>query len=247
MSLESGGIDHDGPRGIRPGRQPRHHAGEHPHRRPSLPAIAHGPWRPIPGGIAPPQAVAVDEDDPARHPPVIDPWSAVALGKEGLTTRHPLDRQPAEIARSQPLRTEASVTRTQAPRRDRWVPSPGPTDGRCGVPPAIASSCGPKATERPSVALARAASSTSRRAMPSAAVTGGGAPCRTASAKAAWWTWQRPCSAGTRTGASAVRRMPRPASGSNPHRSGSSRRRAPPRMAWPWTSVPWDADPPASP
>jgi hypothetical protein len=39
----------------------------------------------IPARAAPPQPVAVDEDYPAQHPPVIDSRLAVALGKNGFS------------------------------------------------------------------------------------------------------------------------------------------------------------------
>ena len=68
----------------------------------SVPRIAEGLrramlfWR-----IAPPEAMAVDEDHPARHPPVIDARFAFAgspLGKERLKPRHLRFCQPQEVA-----------------------------------------------------------------------------------------------------------------------------------------------------
>src|SRR3546814_10280520 len=46
--------------------------------------------------ITPPQPVAVDEDDPAQHPPIINPRLAMALGKVRLQTRHLLIRRSEE-------------------------------------------------------------------------------------------------------------------------------------------------------
>ena len=51
----------------------------------------------FPGRIPPPQAIAIDEDNPAQDPSVIDPWLAVGLGKVGLQTRHLRVAQPEEI------------------------------------------------------------------------------------------------------------------------------------------------------
>lgn len=43
---------------------------------------------------SPAQPVPVDEDDPAQHPFVVDPWLAMALGKIRRQPRHLLVRQP---------------------------------------------------------------------------------------------------------------------------------------------------------
>jgi len=48
----------------------------------------------FPRCIAPPQAIAVDEDDAAQNPPVINALAAMALRKIGLKARHLLVRQP---------------------------------------------------------------------------------------------------------------------------------------------------------
>jgi hypothetical protein len=50
-------------------------------------------WR-----IAPPQAIAVDEDYSAQHPPVIVARLAMALGEEGLEPSHLRVGQPEKIA-----------------------------------------------------------------------------------------------------------------------------------------------------
>jgi hypothetical protein len=48
--------------------------------------------------ITPAQPVAVDEDYPAQHPPVIDPRLAARLRKERPKPLHLRVRQPKEIA-----------------------------------------------------------------------------------------------------------------------------------------------------
>jgi hypothetical protein len=50
------------------------------------------------GRFIAPQAIAIDEDNTAQHPPVIDAWLAMALGKEWLQTRHLRVRQPEKVA-----------------------------------------------------------------------------------------------------------------------------------------------------
>jgi len=56
---------------------------------PPLSAVVERPGRAIfLRRVAPPQAVAIDEDYAAQHPPVIDARLAVALGKEGLKPRY---------------------------------------------------------------------------------------------------------------------------------------------------------------
>ena len=58
---------------------------------PSLPPVVERlVWAILPRGIAPTQPVAVDENDAAQHPSVINPWLAVALEKIRFEPRHPL-------------------------------------------------------------------------------------------------------------------------------------------------------------
>lgn len=71
--------------------------------------------------IAPPQAVAVNEDDAAQDPPVINTWLAVALWKEGLQPDHLLGRHPERLLIDHAPRG-AWVTQ---PYHDRWVLSLG--------------------------------------------------------------------------------------------------------------------------
>lgn len=49
-------------------------------------------------GITPARAVTIDENDPAQHPSIINPWPAVALGEVRLKPRHLLIRQPIKVA-----------------------------------------------------------------------------------------------------------------------------------------------------
>jgi hypothetical protein len=66
-------------------------------------------WR-----IAPPQAIAIDEDYPAQHTPVIDTRLAMALGEEGLEPSHLRVGQPEKVAhRSVSLRRRESRRRSK--------------------------------------------------------------------------------------------------------------------------------------
>src|SRR3546814_11608611 len=53
--------------------------------------------------ITPPQPVAVDEDDPAQHPPILNPRLAMALGKVRLQTR---DRKSVVSGKSVSVRVD---------------------------------------------------------------------------------------------------------------------------------------------
>jgi hypothetical protein len=77
-------VDHDRlGRGAR-GSQPLHHADEDTPFVPPLPTVVERLVGAIlPRRIAPTQSVAVDENDTAQHPPVINPWLAVALCEYG--------------------------------------------------------------------------------------------------------------------------------------------------------------------
>lgn len=52
--------------------------------------------------MAPPQAIAIDEDYATQHPPIIDPRLAMALRKEGLKPLHLLVRQPEKVVYHHP-------------------------------------------------------------------------------------------------------------------------------------------------
>ena len=92
MCLQVSRAGHDGLWPLLRGGKPLHHPGEDPHVAPPLPAVAQGLCRAILlGGVPPPQPVAIDEDDPAQDPPVIDTRAASAGSsprKERLHTRH---------------------------------------------------------------------------------------------------------------------------------------------------------------
>ena len=107
MGLQIGRIDHDGPGiGIGCG-QTFHHSDEDTRFAPTLLTVVQRFRRPIVlWRIPPSQTVAVDEDDAAENPPVIDTWPAVALGKERTKPLHLLVRQPVQIAHIQSPRTE---------------------------------------------------------------------------------------------------------------------------------------------
>src|SRR3546814_8644194 len=78
--------------------QALHHADEDALVAPPLPAIIKRLRRAIlPRRITPPEPIAVDEDDPAQNPSIVDPLAAMALRKIRLKTRHLLVRQPIQI------------------------------------------------------------------------------------------------------------------------------------------------------
>lgn len=84
VGLEIDRIDYEGLRFGPLGGQAFHHPSEHAHFAPPFPAVIQCFVRPIfPRCISPTQAVPVDEDDPAQHPFVINPWLAVDFGKYG--------------------------------------------------------------------------------------------------------------------------------------------------------------------
>ena len=67
-------VDHDGLLLGAFRRQPRHHPGEDPHVTSPLPSVAERLRRAIlTRRIAPPQAIAIDEDHPAQNTPIINP------------------------------------------------------------------------------------------------------------------------------------------------------------------------------
>ena len=83
MRFQVSRVDHHDPLLAAFGGQSVHDPGKDPHVAPSLPAIAKGLGRTILAGrVTPPQPVAVVEDYPAQHAPVVDPRLAMALRKE---------------------------------------------------------------------------------------------------------------------------------------------------------------------
>jgi hypothetical protein len=95
MRLQVGRVDHDGLLLGTFGGQSFHHPGEDPHVTPPLPSVVEGLRRAIfTRRIAPPQAIAIDEDYTAQDPPIIDARLTVALWKERFQPLHLLVRQP---------------------------------------------------------------------------------------------------------------------------------------------------------
>src|SRR3546814_16661102 len=85
------------------GSQPLHHTEEDTPFTPPLPPVVQRLVRTIRARrITPPQPVAVDEDDPAQHPPIINPRLAMALGKVRLQKRHLLISEPVTVAHPPP-------------------------------------------------------------------------------------------------------------------------------------------------
>lgn len=60
------------------------------------------------GGVAPPQAVTIDEDDPPQNLRIIDARSAMALQKLRLQTRRLGIRKSEKVAQLGPVTPEAS-------------------------------------------------------------------------------------------------------------------------------------------
>ena len=99
MALPRLDVDHHRFRDGGLGGQPSHHPGEDPLVAPPLPTIVEGLRRNIlPRRIAPPQAIAVDENYAAQHPQIIDTGLAMALGKEGPQPRHLRFCLPEKVA-----------------------------------------------------------------------------------------------------------------------------------------------------
>ena len=98
-----GRINHHRLRNSGFGGQTFHHSGEDALVAPSLPTVLERLWRAIfPGRIAPPQAIAIDEDNTAQDTPVIDPWHTMALRKKRPKPGHLCVRQPEKIAHRHP-------------------------------------------------------------------------------------------------------------------------------------------------
>ncbi len=97
--LQIGRVDHHCLGNCCFGGQTLHHTGKDALVPAPLQTVVEGLWRAILlGCVAPSQAIAIDEDNTAQHPLVIDPRLAVALGKEGFQTRHLCIRQPEKVA-----------------------------------------------------------------------------------------------------------------------------------------------------
>ena len=97
MGLKVGSVEHYGPFLTMIRRQPNHHLGEDLLVTPPLPTVVDGLVQPIlPRGIAPPQAIAIDEDYPAQNRPVINTTLAMGFGEIGFKTRHLRITQPEE-------------------------------------------------------------------------------------------------------------------------------------------------------
>ena len=79
MRFEIGRIDHDRLALSTPSRQAIHHRDEDPFVAPTLSAVVERLGRTrFPRRIAPPQTVAIEEDNAAQHSAIIDPRPAMA-------------------------------------------------------------------------------------------------------------------------------------------------------------------------
>jgi hypothetical protein len=93
-----GCVDHHGLFLAMLGGQTGHDPGKDAAITPSLPSVAECLVRPVfPRGITPPQAIAIYENNPAQHTPVIYPWLAVEL-RETRRQTHPLRIPSRDIA-----------------------------------------------------------------------------------------------------------------------------------------------------
>ena len=95
MRFEISRIDHDRLALSTLARQTIHHRDEDPFVAPSLPAVVERLCRTVfPRRIAPPQPVAIDEDNAAQHAAIINPRLAMTPRKKRLKPRYLLIRQP---------------------------------------------------------------------------------------------------------------------------------------------------------
>src|SRR3546814_3950141 len=102
--------------------QALHHADEDAFVAPPLPAIIKRLRRAIlPRRITPPEPIAVDEDDPAQNPSIVDPLAAMALRKIRLKTRHLLVRQPIQITHHSGPRSEEHTSELQSLMRNSYA------------------------------------------------------------------------------------------------------------------------------
>ena len=98
MGLQVGGVNHDRLLFTVVSGQADHHPGKDTLVAPPFPTVVEGLVGAVfPGGVPPPQPIAIDEDYSTQNPTVIDPRFAVGLGKVGLKTRHLSIAQPEEI------------------------------------------------------------------------------------------------------------------------------------------------------
>ena len=99
MRLQIGRVYHHRLRNGRLGGQAFHHPGEDAFLAPALPTILEGlRWTILLGRIAPPQAIAIDEDNAAQDTKIINPRTTMALGKERAKARHLRFGQPEQGA-----------------------------------------------------------------------------------------------------------------------------------------------------
>jgi hypothetical protein len=98
MGLQIGGVDHDRLLFAVIRREADHHPGEDTLVPPPLPTVVEDLLGAVfSGRVPPPQAIAIDEDNPVQDPSVVDARLAVGLGKIGRQTRHLRVAQPEEI------------------------------------------------------------------------------------------------------------------------------------------------------
>ena len=89
MGFEISGVDHDRRLFAVVSGQTDHHLRKDAFVAPPLPTVVERLMRAIfLGRISPPQAIAIDEDNPAQNASIIDTWLAMRLGKVGLKARH---------------------------------------------------------------------------------------------------------------------------------------------------------------
>ena len=89
MCFQIGRVDHDGLLFAVLSGQTSHHPGEDALIAPSLPTVVERlVWAAFSGRVAPSQAIAINEDNPAQHTPIINARLAVGLGTIGLKSRH---------------------------------------------------------------------------------------------------------------------------------------------------------------
>jgi len=98
VGFEVGRINHHGLLFAVVSRQTGHHPGEDALVAPSLPAVVQGLVRTVLLGCVPPsQAIAIDEDNPAQNPSIINTGLAMGPGEKGLKTRHLGVTQPEKV------------------------------------------------------------------------------------------------------------------------------------------------------
>lgn len=99
MCLQMGRVDHQRIRAATLIRKREKHLREDAFLAPSLPAAVKGLVRPVfRRRIAPPQTIAIDEDNAAQHLPVVHTGLAVRLREKRFKLGHLRVAQPVEIA-----------------------------------------------------------------------------------------------------------------------------------------------------